>query len=961
MAKKVLGLLILIILSKSGFSQSKAAWVDSVFQTLSTEEKIAQLFMVSSPADDPFRIRNAVATVKSHSLGGIIFTQGGPTSFRIAASLVTEAKKVRPLVGLDVSTNLNSDSLWLLPPRLQLSAVRNDSLLQAAAALHAETLKASGISLYFLSDVKLANHITGDTLYSFWGDDPAFVSAKLSTYVRMLRQHRILACAKNVVLPTMASRQKRGVSPPPVFSRNDSVIFSVYRKLMNDTIAGLLPSTVQLPASLERKAMIRKISFLPSAVANVLANVQLQKSFAYEGLLFANMPDVKLTSGKIRWGEPELFAFQAGNDILVNPKNVSHAIRKIKAVVKREKIYQEQLYKSVRKILAAKYDAGLHKKNYLTVSHASLQKQSQVLNQQLYEASITVLKNEQNLLPLKFLDNERIASLAVGERQPASFGKLLNKFTLVDTYSVNSLEDTLALHNCFNKYSTVVIGLFPFSAQWQKDIVPFLKHIQKHATIVLVNFSTPEHILSLEDFSCIVQAYSDDTSPMASAAQVIFGSLPGSGELPIATSVFKSGEHQDTEPLDRLGYSMPERVGMDAETLEKIKDVAYEAINAGATPGCHVLVARHGKIVYQRSFGWTSYDNTIPVTDETIYDLASVTKVSATLQTTAFLHEKGLIDINKKMSVYLPDLKGTNKEDFIIKDILTHQSGLWPFLPFWAQTLRDSLFMPEFYAPASSQQYPFPVASNLFAVSAMKDSLWQWIVKSKVREKPVRTPYDYRYSDMGFYMLQRLAERLLNQPMDDFLQQNLYDPLGAGSLGYLPLARFSSVQIAPTEKDTLFRKSLLVGYVHDQGAAMHGGVAGHAGLFGNATDLAKIGQLWLNKGRYGGMQYIKPETVDFFTKTQYVNSRRGLGWDKRDFLNEAISPTSKYSSPTTFGHTGFTGTCIWVDPDYDLVYIFLSNRVHPDMNNTKLLSMGIRTRIHDLVYESVFNFKKIVE
>jgi beta-N-acetylhexosaminidase len=235
--------------------------------------------------------------------------------------------------------------------------------------------------------------------------------------------------------------------------------------------------------------------------------------------------------------------------------------------------------------------------------------------------------------------------------------------------------------------------------------------------------------------------------------------------------------------------------------------------------------------------------------------------------------------------------------------------------------------------------------------------LWQWIIKSKIREKPARTPYDYRYSDMGFYMLQRLAEKMLNQPIEDFLTQNLYEPLGAYTMGYLPLQRFPSSRIAPTEKDNLFRKSLLVGYVHDQGAAMYGGVAGHAGLFGTANDLVKIGQLWLNEGSYAGAHYFKPETIHLFTMKQYEKSRRGLGWDKRDFINEAVSSTSKYSSVNTFGHTGFTGTCLWIDPDYDLVYVFLSNRVHPDMTNNKLLSMNIRTRIHDVIYESIFNYR----
>ncbi len=345
------------------------------------------------------------------------------------------------------------------------------------------------------------------------------------------------------------------------------------------------------------------------------------------------------------------------------------------------------------------------------------------------------------------------------------------------------------------------------------------------------------------------------------------------------------------------------------------------------------------------------------MSDETIYDLASVTKVSATLQAVMYMHEKGLIDINKKASVYLPELKKTNKEDLIIKDILTHQAGLWPYLPFWAETVKDSSAIKTYYRNNLSEEFPFSVAENLFASRSMKDSLWQWIIKAKVREKPAHSVYDYRYSDMGFYIMQHLAEKMLGQPMEEFLQKNIYEPLGASSLGYLPLRKFPATQIAPTENDTLFRKSLLIGYVHDQGAAMHGGIAGHAGLFSNANDLAKLGQMWLNKGTHGGVQIFKPETLDFFTAKQYEDSNRGLGWDK-PIPSYWSSSISMYSSPKTFGHTGFTGTCIWVDPEFNLVYVFLSNRVNPDMNNTKIIKANIRARIHDVIYQSMFEYCK---
>jgi beta-N-acetylhexosaminidase len=242
----------------------------------------------------------------------------------------------------------------------------------------------------------------------------------------------------------------------------------------------------------------------------------------------------------------------------------------------------------------------------------------------------------------------------------------------------------------------------------------------------------------------------------------------------------------------------------------------------------------------------------------------------------------------------------------------------------------------------------------------MKDSLWSWIIKAKIREKPARTPFDYRYSDMGFYILQHLAEKILNQPIEDFLSQNLYEPLGAYTTGYLPLLHFPYRQIAPTENDRLFRRALLIGTVHDQGAAMQGGIAGHAGLFTNANDLAKLGQMLLQQGNYGGIQYYKPETVGLFTQKQFENSRRGLGWDKPT-PGEWNGPTSIYASPKTFGHTGFTGTCIWVDPEFDLVYIFLSNRVHPDMTNNKLLNANIRSRIQDVIYQSIFEYCKTAE
>ena len=323
------------------------------------------------------------------------------------------------------------------------------------------------------------------------------------------------------------------------------------------------------------------------------------------------------------------------------------------------------------------------------------------------------------------------------------------------------------------------------------------------------------------------------------------------------------------------------------------------------------------------------------------------------------MQERGLLDLNKKVAVYLPELKSTNKKDITLIDMLTHQSGLVPFMPLWPLTVKDSLYLPHYYNKTRNENYPLQVAPGLFANTIIRDSIWTWIVKSKMQEKPARTPYDFRYSDLGFMILKQLAEKILNQPIDDFLHQNIYEPLGAYTTGFNPLDRFSIQRIAPTEEDKIYRKSMVVGTVHDERAAMMGGVSGHAGLFSTANDLAKLGQMLVQQGHYGGVTYFKPETISFFTAKQFEKSRRGLGWDK-PVPSDWNSPTALLASPRTFGHTGFTGTCMWIDPEFNLVYIFLSNRVYPDRNN-KLLTANIRPRIQEVIYKAIFEYSAHVD
>lgn len=667
------------------------------------------------------------------------------------------------------------------------------------------------------------------------------------------------------------------------------------------------------------------------------------------------------TNPKTKKGQEERQAFILGNDFLLAPKNIDAAIKVISKATKKDKLLAAQLDQSVKKILSVKYDAGLSRNRFINTDNlfSNLHTpEAALLKLKLAEAAVTVIQNDSELIPIQKLDNKKFASVSLGNDRVNEFTHFLSKYADFKHFSMHSSNDTLGLFETLNDKDVIVVGLFPSSSAWLREISPMINKLSQSHRVIVSGFGDPVDLIYFKDIATLIAAYSDEPGIPRATAEIIFGGISAQGKLSRKISdSLDAGKSIKTKSTDRFAYSLPEDVGMNSSSLSKIESIAQEAISIGATPGCHILVAKNGKVIYERSFGWLSYDKKIPVSDETIYDLASVTKVSATLQAVMYMHEKGLIDINKKVSLYLPELKKTNKEDLIIKDILTHQAGLWPYLPFWAETVKDSIVTEKYYGHAASEAYPFPVAENLFASRSMKDSLWQWILKAKIREKPARTVYDYRYSDMGFYIMQHLAEKLIGQPMEEFLQKNIYQPIGASTLGYLPLRKFPATQIAPTENDTLFRKSLLVGYVHDQGAAMHGGIAGHAGLFSNASDLAKLGQMWLNGGSYGGVKIFKPETLNLFTAKQYEDSRRGLGWDKPT-LSDWNSPTSKYTSSRTFGHTGFTGTCIWVDPEFNLVYVFLSNRVNPDMNNTKILNANIRPRIQEVIYQSIFEYCK---
>lgn len=954
MLKKVFSILMMTGLVLNGHAQdNKYKWVDSVFQTLSVNQKIGQLFMLPvSSSSTPEETNLLRQNVQAFSPGGLLVTGGGPNGYAKLANLLQKISAVPLLTGIHAEWGLGQtlDSTMSFQKPLTLGAVRHDSLVTALGREVARQMKLLNLHVNFAPQADI--DIDRSSPLGYYSSDRHLVASKAIALMKGLQENGVIACAKH--FPKEQPVEFVRPNNPVLFNVNqiDSSDFSSFKRLIQEGVGAMLTTQLHFYTP-EKKTAI------PASVSQVFVNEILKNNMGFRGLAFTEVPYLKRLLGKDRKGEAERLAFEVGNDMMIAPANLKKAVKLIAKSVRKNANLQKQLDLSVQKILAVKYDAGLHKTKFIDRDNLVLRlnaPEAQLLKHNLAEAAVTVVRNNETLVPIRQLEEKKFVSVSVGRSEQNEFTHFLSKYAPFKPVAVNTTADTLAAAEAIAGADVLVIGIFPMAPPEQMKLLPVLKKWAQRKGSVICLFDNPFIVQNFSEAATVITAYEDDDLLPQKTAQVIFGGLPAKGMLPVAADpAFKLKEGLATPSLGRFSYTTPEAVQMDSRTLEKIKVIAQEAIDMGATPGCHILVARNGKVIYEKSTGWLTYENQAAVNDETIYDLASITKVAATLQAVMFMHEKGLIDVNKKASVYLPELKGTNKEDLTIRDILTHQAGLWPTIFFWTQTVKDSVFLPEYYSASQNDEYPFPVSKNLFAHKTMKDSLWKWTVNGKMREKVARTPFDYRYSDMGLYIMHHLAEKILNQPMEDFLDQNFYQPLGAYTTGYLPLNKFPESRIAPTEDDRTFRKSQLVGYVHDQGAAMHGGIAGHAGLFSSATDLAKLGQMWLNHGTYGAHQYFKPETLDFFTRRQYETSRRGLGWDK-PAVSDWNGSASMYASYKTFGHTGFTGTCIWVDPEFNLLYVFLSNRVYPNMLNTKILDANIRPRIHDEVYRSIFNY-----
>jgi beta-N-acetylhexosaminidase len=941
-------------------------WVDSVFNALTPEQRLGQFFMVAAYSNrEKAHADRIERLVRNQGIGGVMFLQGGPKRQALLTNRFQAAAKVPLLIATDAEWGLDMrlDSTMHFAKQMTLGAMDDDRLVYQMGRDLGRKLRALGVHINFAPVVDVNSNPNNPVIGNrSFGENQDHVAALSVQYIKGLQGQKVIAVAKH--FPGHGDTDTDSHKALPVvntdLARLEKVDLVPFQKSFEAGALGVMVAHLYIP-------LFDTTNAKTTTLSKALVTGLLQEKMGFKGLIFTDALNMRSVSKLYKDGELDAMALAAGNDVLLFSEDVPAALTRITAAVAAGHLNQADLDARVKKILRAKYWAGLSKYkhvNVATVRDSLNLPDGRVLAQSIFEHAVTVVKNEDKLLPFQRLDTLRIAAITIGTQAEGPYATIFNKYQPGTVYAV---PDRYAPDSTFSRIqgrlgnaNVVVVSLHqmnntPSHSYGLGDgALRFLKSLQadpKRKTVV-VAMGNAYGLKYLESARTLVCGYEDHYAAQIVVPQVLFGALPARGKLPVTVSeTMKVGTGLATPDLHRLRYAAPEREGLNSKIMSQIDHIALESIVTAATPGCQVLIAKNGTVVFDQSYGYGTYDQSQPVTESTLYDLASVTKVAGTLQAIMYLKDQGKLNLEEKVSAYLPEMQRTNKRDMTVRDVLLHQAGLKAGIPTWERTVRDGTLKPAYYSSQRTDDFPNEVAPGEYSIKAADDSVWAWTLRSALLPK-VKGKYPAEYSDLSFIIMKRLSEKILGQPLAEFLPSKFYRPLGLGTMTYNPLTRFPKSCIAPTENDTYYRREQLQGTVHDQTAALVGGVGGHAGLFATANDLAVLMQMNLQNGRYGGTSFFQSPVVTEFSHPQVAGNKRGLGWDRGD-PSKPEGPTSRLAPASTFGHTGFTGTCVWLDPDNQILYVFLSNRVYPDAGNVKLRTYNIRTRIQEVIYKAM--------
>ena len=926
----------------------KLKYVDSLYTTMSLDQKIGQLFIVAAYTNENLNDKQILQLIEKENIGGLIFMQDNVEKQIDLTNQFQKKTKIPLIIGMDAEWDLSMrlKNTFKFPYNMTLGAIENDSLIFQTGKKMAQHCKRIGVHWSFAPVVDVntnpLNPIIGNRSF---GSDINNVSKKGIALMNGFRSENILASAKHFPGHGDTSTDSHKATPlvnHPI-QRLDSIELFPYKKLIENKVAGIMVAHLEVPA-LDGTGKPASLSF--PIITDLLKN-----KMGFTGMVITDALNMQGVANKYPVGIVDLEAFKAGNDVLLFSQNVSLAKEKIKKALDANEIPLDRIEQSVKKILRYKYEVGLTK--FDSISKQNIYKdlndiESTNLKEKLYENAITLVKNEASILPL--LDTEKTYYyVALEEKDDKNFLQYAKKYANIRKVYPSNL-------NTIPANSSIIIACYKStqsaysSYKMSEKSIEIIQNLASKNKVNLVLFANPYSLknINTEKISSIIIGYENNEITQKIIAQQLFGAKAIKGKIPVdVNEIFKYNKGITLESIKKLGYSLPENEGMNGEKLLQIEAIALKSIANKETPGMQVLIAKNGNIIYQKNFGTTVYESNLNVSDSTIYDLASVTKVAATLPFVMKLFEKKKIKLDDPIANYWKESYLTNKQNIKIQELLTHSSGLKNFIPFFKETMENGNYKKTYYADTLKSKFPVFIKKNLYARQNIRDSIREFIINSSLG------PKKFEYSDLGFIILQDIIERQFHKGLDELVDTFLSKQMFAKTLTYLPLEKFPKDIIAPTENDLIFRKQQIQGTVHDQSAALMGGVSGNAGLFSSAEDLAKIMQLFLNGGNYGNSIFLDASTVNYFSKFyNKEQSRRALGFDKQ-LKNEG--PFCECVSAEGFGHTGFTGTMVWMDPKNKLQIIILTNRVYPEIGENKLQKNKTRQRIQESVYESLIN------
>lgn len=987
MKRKILFVVTVLIFSisvnaQNFYEKTPAAerWVKKKFKKLSKDERIAQLMIIRAHSNfGPEHVAEVMEQIKKYNVGGLCFFQGGPVRQALLTNMYQNAAKTPLMISIDGEWGLGMrlDSVINFPRQLMMGATSDAKLVYEFGKAVGEQCKRLGIQVNYAPDVDVNNNPMNPVINDrSFGEDKYKVALYGVQYMKGMQDVGVMATAKH--FPGHGDVSVDSHKDLPVINKTraelDNLELYPFKELINAGVGSIMTAHLSIPA-------IDTTTNLPSSLSTKNVIGVLRNNLGFQGISFTDALEMQGVAKYFPKGDASVMSLIAGNDMLCLPGDIPGSIAKVKEAIAAGRLSWDDIDAKVKKVLLAKYHLGLSNLKPIDTANIvnDLNTQTTRIKTLLSANALTLLrKQNENIFPLT--KGKKIAYICIGAPGENVIAAKLRAEYNADVYlfgSKNELgkqlmddkspviiiekSDSASAAQLINtiqqkNYDVIITGLHNYSRRPANNFglsnasLYLLNALQQPKTITLI-FGNPYALKNIATAPNLVACYEDDDITQEAAVALLSGQIQPKGKLPVTvTENMKFG--------DGIVYNSyfppaaPESIGLQTAMLNRIDSIAADAIEKGAAPGCVVLVAKDGKIAYNKAFGYTNFDKKEAMTTDMVFDLASVTKISATTVSVMKLYEEGKIDLDKTLGDYLPWVKGTNKAPLKLTDILLHQAGLNPFIPFYREVI-DTVTgkpFPQYFSTIKDAQHQYRIAEGIYLRNDWEDTLYKRILQSKLT-----APEKYVYSDNDFIFLGKIVEAVSGKPLNQYAKETFYEPLRMTTTGFRPRETMPIDWIVPTEEEKHFRQQLIRGDVHDEGAAMFGGVAGHAGLFSSAYDLAQLYQMLLNGGELNGVRLLSKATIDKFTAYNSKISRRGLGFDKpeKDNATRKDPYPSKMVSPETFGHTGFTGTCVWVDPQSKLVYIFLSNRVTPTRANNKLSQLSVRSNIQDAIYQAI--------